>query len=59
MTLCHFDNWRYKDMRNKHKFSAVKIFRCPYENCGKEFEKTITIEYVTNQKGDVIEHKII
>lgn len=46
-------------MRNKHKFSAVKTFRCPFENCGKEFEKTITVEYVTNERGDVIEQRII
>jgi hypothetical protein len=45
-------------MRNKHVFSAVKTFRCPYENCGKEFEKTITVEYVTNERGDVIEQRI-
>ena len=32
---------------------------CPFEECGKTFYKKITIKYITNQRGDVIEHKII
>jgi len=46
-------------MRNKHKFSGIKELKCPYEDCGKTFNKTITVEYVTNQRGDVIEHRIL
>lgn len=42
-------------MRNKHKFTSEITVTCPYNNCGKVFSKKVTVEYVTNQKGDVIE----
>ena len=41
-------------MRNKHKFKAVVDIHCPFDNCGKSFVKTVTVEYETNQRGDVI-----
>jgi len=46
-------------MRNKHRFSIAKMFTCPYKSCGREFEKTVTVEYVTNQRGDVIEERTL
>jgi len=45
-------------MRNKHKFSHEIHCKCPYAGCGREFEKVVTVEYTTNQRGDVIEHKV-
>ncbi|GAF90281.1 unnamed protein product [marine sediment metagenome] len=45
-------------MRNKHVFKEKVLCRCPKESCGDTFYKTVTVEYVTNQRGDVIEHKI-
>ncbi len=44
-------------MRNKHKFEDEAYCRCP--KCGEKFPKRFTVEYETNQKGDVIKHKII
>ena len=41
-------------MRNKHKFTAVIDVRCPFDNCGESFIKTVNVEYETNQRGDVI-----
>ena len=45
-------------MRNNHVFKRRVKCRCTELNCGNEFMKTVTVEYVTNQRGDVIEHKI-
>lgn len=45
-------------MRNKHVFKRRVVCRCPNVNCGDTFMKTITVEFVTNQRGDVIEQKI-
>lgn len=45
-------------MRNKHELKETIEIRCPYQNCGKKFTKTIHIEYETNQKGDVISQRI-
>jgi len=45
-------------MRNEHKFTAGVDVRCPFDNCGKSFLKDVTVKYVTNQKGDVIEKSI-
>lgn len=44
-------------MRNKHTFQIKSEIRCPFESCGKIFRKTITVEYETNQRGDVISQK--
>ena len=41
-------------MRNKHKFTAEVDTKCPFDNCGKSFVKTVTVEFETNQRGDVI-----
>lgn len=46
-------------MRNKHTFKDEIPCKCPFDSCGKEFQKTVTVQYITNQKGDVIEHKIM
>ncbi len=46
-------------MNNNHEFKSRIEIRCPFEGCGKTFNKTITVQYVTNQKGDIIEHRII
>jgi len=46
-------------MRNKHDFYQVINVQCPFEDCGKTFTKTIHVFYVTNQRGDVIEHQIL
>lgn len=43
-------------MRNNHKFKSKVDCRCP--KCGNKFWKNITVEYVTSQRGDVIESKI-
>lgn len=40
-------------MRNYHSFKSKVDCRCP--KCGEEFVKTVVAEYVTNQRGDVIE----
>ena len=45
-------------MRNDHTFDVAIECRCPYDNCGKTFTKDVTVKYVTNQKGDVIEEFI-
>lgn len=45
-------------MRNKHIFKEEITCKCPFDSCGKEFQKKITVEYITNQRGDVIEQKI-
>ena len=41
-------------MRNKHTFKGRVALRCPMQACGHEFHRTVTVEYVTNQRGDVI-----
>lgn len=45
-------------MRNIHIFKNNITCVCPNKDCGKDFTKTITVEYETNQKGDVIGHRI-
>jgi len=45
-------------MRNKHRFKHRLHCKCPNDDCGRSFEKVVTVVYVTNQKGDVIEHKV-
>ena len=45
-------------MRNKHVFKTVIDCKCPFEACGKRFFKNITVEYATNQRGDVIESRV-
>ena len=45
-------------MRNKHDFKGTVECRCPMKACGSLFNKTITVKYVTNQRGDVIEHRV-
>lgn len=46
-------------MRNKHTFNEKIEVKCPFANCGKTFDVDITVEYVTNQIGDVIAQKVI
>lgn len=46
-------------MRNKHQFKVEIPIRCPFEACGKYFIKHATVEFETNQKGDVISKKLI
>jgi uncharacterized C2H2 Zn-finger protein len=45
-------------MRKKHKIMVEMELRCPRESCGHIFKKRFFIEYITNQKGDIIEKKI-
>jgi hypothetical protein len=45
-------------VRNKHKFNNKVSCKCPYDSCGQTFDKVVTVEYVTNQRGDVIEHRV-
>lgn len=45
-------------MRNKHTFKGRVMLRCPKESCGYESVRTVKVDYVTNQRGDVIEQKI-
>jgi hypothetical protein len=45
-------------MRNKHNIKLVAECRCPQQSCGDIFYKTVTVVYVTNQRGDVIESRI-
>ena len=42
-------------MRNNHIFKGKIKCWCPKEGCGAEFFKEVVVEYVTNEKGDVIE----
>ena len=44
-------------MRNEHKFRQDVICKCP--KCGTEFDKMIVVEYVTNERGDEIEHRVV
>ena len=46
-------------MRNYHIFRQAVEIRCPYKNCGQTHIKTMTVEYITNQKGDVIESRVV
>lgn len=46
-------------MRNKHIFKGTMLCRCPKEACGNLFTKKVVIEYITNQRGDIIEHRTI
>ena len=46
------------NMRNKHIFKEEIECRCPKQACGDTFYKTTTVEYTTNQRGDVIEHRV-
>jgi len=43
-------------MRNKHVFKEEIECKCP--KCGSDFYKKVTVEYETNQRGDVIKHTI-
>lgn len=43
-------------MRNGHKFKKDLDCCCP--KCGTEFIKRIEVRYVTNQRGDEIEHRV-
>lgn len=45
-------------MRNKHSFKAKITCHCPKEACGCDFIKKVTVYYVINQRGDVIEYSI-
>jgi len=45
-------------MRNNHSFKQTIECKCPHESCGKPFVKRVTVDYVTNQRGDVIEQRI-
>lgn len=45
-------------MRNKHVFEEVVSVRCKEKACGKLSEYTIHVSYITNQRGDVIEHSV-
>ena len=45
-------------MRIKHMFSEAITVKCPFIDCGKTFEVIVGVNYVTNEKGDVIEHNI-
>ncbi len=45
-------------LRNQHILISTINIKCPYQECGKDHYKTITVEYITNQRGDVIEHQI-
>jgi len=43
-------------MRNIHKVKKTIEYKC--NKCGLEFNKTIRVIIVTNQKGDVVEATI-
>ena len=45
-------------MRNKHTIETTMDYKCPFANCGKTFRREITIVYVTNQRGDVIDYLV-
>ncbi len=45
-----------KTMRNKYTFKEKIKSKCP--KCGLSFYDKITVEFVTNHRGDIIEHKI-
>lgn len=45
-------------MRNQHTFKSKITCICPNKDCGKDFIKEITVEYETNQKGDLIKSRI-
>lgn len=46
-------------MKNIHRFKIKITKRCPYENCGRISTKEITIEYITDQRGNVISKRIV
>ena len=46
-------------MRNKHTVIKKLEVTCPWKDCGKTFFKTVTVSFVTNQKGDVIESRVV
>ena len=46
-------------MRNEHIIRKNIEIKCPWEDCGKTFFKTVTLYFVTNQRGDVIDSKVI
>ena len=43
-------------MRNKHTINFKPECTCP--KCGEEFVKPVAVDYVTNQRGDVIEARL-
>ena len=45
-------------MKNKHTFSVVIKCRCPKKECGELFQKRVTIEYTTDQRGNIIDSKV-
>lgn len=45
-------------MRNNHSFKAEIVLRCPFKACGRVSTKHIIIDYVTDQRGNIIEQKV-
>lgn len=46
------------EMRNYHKIIGAVTVCCPFMNCGKIHNKKIIVEFVTNQRGDIIKSRI-
>lgn len=55
----HDQRYKWRDMRNKQVVKIIAMCKCPKDSCGFEYEKKFNIEFVRNQKGDIIEHKIL
>jgi len=45
-------------MRNNHTIIMNMECKCPFDACGKTFYKRITVNYMTNQRGDVIDERV-
>ncbi len=46
-------------MQNKHILNIDVNLKCTKESCGYTFTRKVKIEYTTNQRGDIIESKVI
>ena len=46
-------------MINKHRFKIDFDVKCPFDGCGKTFIRKLTVEYVTNQRGDIVSTKVV
>lgn len=42
-------------MRNKHSFTRRTGGICPFKDCGQPLIVDVDVNYITNQRGDVIE----
>ena len=46
-------------MKKINRYTVKIGCRCPFESCRKYYDKTVTIEYTLNSKGDVVNHRVL